>query len=80
MPDKDDETLQIGRLHSLLFSLSIDTRRRNNPEDLLDRVNLSEQSRVVVTDGWTIVQVTPCLLYTSPRPRDRQKSRMPSSA
>ena len=25
-------------------------------------------------------QVTNCLLYTSPSPRDRQKSRMPSSA
>ena len=25
-------------------------------------------------------QVNPCLLYTSPSPRDRQKSRMPSSA
>ena len=25
-------------------------------------------------------QVTRCLLYTSPSPRDRQKSRMPSSA
>ena len=25
-------------------------------------------------------QVDPCLLYTSPSPRDRQKSRMPSSA
>ena len=25
-------------------------------------------------------QVTVCLLYTSPSPRDRQKSRMPSSA
>ena len=24
--------------------------------------------------------VYPCLLYTSPSPRDRQKSRMPSSA
>ena len=24
--------------------------------------------------------VNPCLLYTSPSPRDRQKSRMPSSA
>ena len=24
--------------------------------------------------------VDPCLLYTSPSPRDRQKSRMPSSA
>ena len=29
--------------------------------------------RVVQEDG-------PCLLYTSPSPRDRQKSRMPSSA
>ena len=27
-------------------------------------------------DGWDYV----CLLYTSPSPRDRQKSRMPSSA
>ena len=25
-------------------------------------------------------QIIPCLLYTSPSPRDRQKSRMPSSA
>ena len=29
-------------------------------------------------DAWRKVQ--PCLLYTSPSPRDRQKSRMPSSA
>ena len=28
--------------------------------------------------GW--VQCTPCLLYTSPSPRDRTRSRMPSSA
>ena len=26
------------------------------------------------------VKMTTCLLYTSPSPRDRQKSRMPSSA
>ena len=26
------------------------------------------------------MQIDPCLLYTSPSPRDRQKSRMPSSA
>ena len=26
------------------------------------------------------VEPGPCLLYTSPSPRDRQKSRMPSSA
>ena len=29
---------------------------------------------------WEIGQIHPCLLYTSPSPRDRQKSRMPSSA
>ena len=28
----------------------------------------------------TFAQITACLLYTSPSPRDRQKSRMPSSA
>ena len=28
----------------------------------------------------TMVGATTCLLYTSPSPRDRQKSRMPSSA
>ena len=27
-----------------------------------------------------IINLTGCLLYTSPSPRDRQKSRMPSSA
>src|SRR5674476_607943 len=31
-------------------------------------------------DGLTIVKPIDCLLYTSPSPRDRQKSRMPSSA
>ena len=27
-----------------------------------------------------VASITACLLYTSPSPRDRQKSRMPSSA
>ena len=30
--------------------------------------------------GWSFWICLPCLLYTSPSPRDRQKSRMPSSA
>ena len=33
---------------------------------------------LIVTIGYTISKC--CLLYTSPSPRDRQKSRMPSSA
>ena len=31
-------------------------------------------------DDARVKSITPCLLYTSPSPRDRQKSRMPSSA
>ena len=31
-------------------------------------------------DALTAYRCPPCLLYTSPSPRDRQKSRMPSSA
>ena len=31
-------------------------------------------------NGWIGQYLEPCLLYTSPSPRDRQKSRMPSSA
>ena len=48
-----------------------------------------EEEDIVLKMGWTIigkveegigVYLRDCLLYTSPSPRDRQKSRMPSSA
>ena len=36
---------------------------------------------VIASDGQvSLGQTVICLLYTSPSPRDRQKSRMPSSA
>ena len=38
-------------------------------------------ARIVARDGAeTVALFNGCLLYTSPSPRDRQKSRMPSSA
>ena len=40
--------------------------------------NLSKKAKVFVVPGNHDIYV--CLLYTSPSPRDRQKSRMPSSA
>ena len=44
-----------------------------------------DQKKQVVEDVSTVVgsaktAIVACLLYTSPSPRDRQKSRMPSSA
>src|SRR5678810_952597 len=34
----------------------------------------------VIPNGVDVARFATCLLYTSPSPRDRQKSRMPSSA
>ena len=56
---------------------------------LEDRVDFAEAMQELLaglnrhgTDfvGDPLEQLTNCLLYTSPSPRDRQKSRMPSSA
>ena len=46
---------------------------------------VQEGARVVIGDiqddaGRRVAESLGCLLYTSPSPRDRQKSRMPSSA
>eukprot|EP00828_Plagiopyla_frontata_P006875 TRINITY_DN13105_c0_g1_i3.p2 TRINITY_DN13105_c0_g1~~TRINITY_DN13105_c0_g1_i3.p2 ORF type:complete len:232 (+),score=22.07 TRINITY_DN13105_c0_g1_i3:35-730(+) len=40
----------------------------------------SEQAASLEETSATLTQTSACLLYTSPSPRDRQKSRMPSSA
>ena len=40
----------------------------------------AEVQEVPAVEASQILKGNPCLLYTSPSPRDRQKSRMPSSA
>ena len=40
----------------------------------------SRGSGAVIGNGEVVGIAVACLLYTSPSPRDRQKSRMPSSA
>ena len=42
------------------------------------RTNQYITAEIKVTDE--LLSQYPCLLYTSPSPRDRQKNRMPSSA
>ena len=41
---------------------------------------VEEERQVIVNEIRAIIQIIYCLLYTSPSPRDREKSRMPSSA
>ena len=55
----------------------IEELKENKEElkDLLDRYGADEETKSYVNDENNI-----CLLYTSPSPRDRTRSRMPSSA
>ena len=48
----------------------------------LELKNIYDQYRNlhVVASGSSILEIQSCLLYTSPSPRDRTRSRMPSSA
>ena len=51
---------------------------------LMEKVRISGGGRCNVTNAtWIpneLIENYPCLLYTSPSPRDRTRSRMPSSA
>ena len=52
---------------------------RDSPKQFLKGVR-TELNRVTWPSRAEVINYSICLLYTSPSPRDRQKSRMPSSA
>ena len=54
------------------YVIPMDGDGEDRPEEIKDFIHLAEQS-----NNQSIVG---CLLYTSPSPRDRTRSRMPSSA
>ena len=66
----------LQKLHPKEIDLSLDRilklcKKLGNPQDKIKAIS------IVGTNG---KQSTICLLYTSPSPRDRSLSRMPSSA
>ena len=51
------------------------------PKDGLNGYRLNADTKAkIIFSSYEIDEGRDCLLYTSPSPRDRQKSRMPSSA
>ena len=49
----------------------------------IDKLTFENRENIVVMNincGNVIIELLPCLLYTSPSPRDFEASRMPSSA
>ena len=86
-----DKEVAIYDLNEFLASISLFTspilefdegfvtiKEENNPKNSL-KYFYSDPS-VVTSPNKTITMPSNCLLYTSPSPRDRTRSRMPSSA
>ena len=74
LPDKANNTLEVGRIKQVITTA---------PMALISELQKSSLKgfRNMVNDRDSFLQLKyTCLLYTSPSPRDRQKSRMPSSA
>ena len=71
---------QMGEIPLLTRKEEIDLAKRIEDTRREFRTKLLECDYVIRVAYKTLVRVHRCLLYTSPSPRDRQKSRMPSSA
>ena len=58
--------------------VSLEPKPLGKREWLMVKTNRDAMNKVITQE--VIAEPVDCLLYTSPSPRDRQKSRMPSSA
>ena len=77
-----------GRLQELVEVLDIvklvkfseEEKKSIGYKEVDGKVSWDPSKEVLKTFEFTFEHIKVCLLYTSPSPRDRQKSRMPSSA
>ena len=82
----DDEPSFPGLVSSEVFNLGngmvMHVERRNscNQDGTPKHFHPAAGTLVYVLDGTSQSKSSGCLLYTSPSPRDRTRSRMPSSA
>ena len=77
-----DATNIITPLISVITNIDLDHMQflGNTPREIAGEKAGIIKPNVSVVIGEYTQETQPCLLYTSPSPRDRQKSRMPSSA
>ena len=52
----------------------------NGREILINVINQGKENLLPGKTPWIVDRIKSCLLYTSPSPRDKRQSRMPSSA
>ena len=77
LPDSDPKSQMVKRIGERLAAAATKFLKENGAAD---RVKDFQWEFHVVDDPQVNAWCMPCLLYTSPSPRDRTRSRMPSSA
>ena len=76
-----DKTLHACFEHIVVINLATRPDRRREMQEQLQRIGLGLTSAgVQLFEASKPAQAEGCLLYTSTSPRDRTRSRMPSSA
>ena len=68
---------KVGPYHHMVFAVG-EMAAHSKPGNFVAISVGGEQSALILRRAFAVYRA--CLLYTSPSPRDRQKSRMPSSA
>ena len=75
----DGITTAVGDVRKLVESVSSATQQQAQGFDQVATA-IQQMEKVTQTNAATAEESAACLLYTSPSPRDRTRSRMPSSA
>ena len=73
-------TTLIGMFTYYRYMEQIKTGMKDEAAYLAASLNFEDQQNLDKYKNITITRITSCLLYTSPSPRDRTRSRMTSSA
>ena len=80
-PDADEENHDFGISESLLDEFTSVFKKDETLVRLMSHYRSETPDLIRFSNEWFYDrELEICLLYTSPSPRDRQKSRMPSSA
>ena len=82
-PTRGDATLDIigTNMNDTLVDSGVTAAIESDAGSVTDHMTVFSQFRMPRVPSYTVEEYSYyCLLYTSPSPRDRQKSRMPSSA
>ena len=74
------DTLPVGATFDPLTNIISFEPSIDNVGDTVIPFTVTDSNGGMINPTVTIQPVNPCLLYTSPSPRDRTRSRMPSSA